>query len=126
MRLRAPRRGELVSATAGAALCASLFLDWYGSRSAWSAFAAIDLVLLAAGASGVALLVLWAVRAGSAIEVAVGSFTALLGLSATALVAFRALVPPVAGTRAAGLFVGLVAAAAVLAGAVMSVGDERE
>jgi len=106
--------------------CASLFLDWYGSRSAWSAFVAIDLVLLLTGAGGLALPVLRAAHAGSAIEAAAASFTALLGLSASGLVVFRVLVPPVTDARAAGLFVGLVAAIGVLVGAIMSVGDEHE
>jgi len=39
---------------------------------------------------------------------------------------FRVLVPPVTDARAAGLFVGLVAAIGVLVGAIMSVGDEHE
>ena len=126
MTARAPRRGESLSAAAGAALGASLFLDWYGTRSAWSAFVLVDLVLLLTAAAAVALALLRPLRAGSAIEVAAGSFTALLAVAASVLVVFRTLVPPVPEAPAAGLVVGLVAAAGVLAGALVSVGDERE
>lgn len=121
-----PRAGEWLAGASGAVLVASLFLPWYGGRSAWSAFAAIDLVLLAAALVALALLAVTVARAGSPVRVAAGSCTVLAGVVATLLVAFRALLPAASEGRAPGLYLGLLAAIAMVAAGLASLDDERE
>src|SRR4051794_37988361 len=56
------RRGELLSAAAGAMLLATLFLPWYGldldgraTADAWQAFGVIDVVLFATAVAAITL-----------------------------------------------------------------------
>ena len=139
MDLSRVRPWEWIAGLAGAALLGVMFLTWYDrpggaeGSNAWEAFAAIDLFLLVTALMGIALLVLTATQETAAVPIAVAALTALAATVALALVGFRLLVMPegdvpvvgAAGmTRAAGVYLGLIATAGVAAGAWLAMRDE--
>jgi hypothetical protein len=132
--LRWLRPGDWVAGAGGVVLLVSLFLPWYDvhgvSRhlTAWQAFSVIDLLLALAALLGIALAVTTAVRRTPAVPVALGVIALIPGALATLLVLVRVLDPPGPNALldvAAGAWIGLVAAAALTAGAWMSIADER-
>lgn len=128
--------GEVIAALSAALLFAFMFLPWFGTKhvvaptgfplpardvtvNAWRSFEFIDIALLVAVIVAVASAAL--VRAGRAAgrEALLSALTAALGLVATALVLYRVIEPLNSTEREYGLFLGLLAALGVLAGAVI-------
>ena len=136
------RTGEIVAGIGGVALFVFLFFDWFGGGaevsgslvngtavlshpgiSGWDAL--IDLpgfLIILSGVSGIALAYL--AMAGQRINVPVrrGAVTALLGALAVLLILWRMLVG--SPTLKIGVFLGLAAAIAITAGALMALGED--
>lgn len=136
------RTGEIVAGIGGVALFVFLFFDWFGGGaevsgslvngtavlshpgiSGWDAL--IDLpgfLIILSGVSGIALAYL--AMAGQRVNIPVrrGAVTALLGTLAILLILWRM----VAGspTLKIGVFLGLAAAIAITAGALMALGED--
>ena len=87
--MRRLRDGEWLAGAGGVALLASLFLDWYGDRTAWQALAVIDVVLALLALVPLALVAAQATRRSPAVPVALSVLTAPAGALAAALIAFR-------------------------------------
>ncbi len=136
------RTGEIVAGIGGVALFVFLFFDWYGGGaevsgslvsgtatlshpgiSGWDAL--IDLpgfLIILSGVSGIALAYL--AMAGQRVNIPVrrGAVTALLGTLAVLLILWRMFAG--SPTLKIGVFLGLAAAIAITAGALMALGEE--
>jgi hypothetical protein len=128
--LRRLRVQEWIAGASGAVLVASLFLDWYGAGSktwtAWQSFGTLDVVLAFAGLMAIALAAVAVAHRTQAVPLAIGSLLVLVGVVASAWLAFRVASPPdVVTHREAGLWIGLVSCLALTAGALLSIRDER-
>ena len=122
------RPGDLV-AGAGALLllAATLFLDWYSGASAWEAFSVLDVVLALLALPALGLVVAQATRASPAVPVFLSVLASVTGLLAVLLIGYRILNQPGPNDAVevdAGAWVGLAAAALMLAGACWSARDE--
>jgi hypothetical protein len=145
MELGRVRIGEWVAGGSGAALLGLMFLSWFGveaeeartapvtgeaERSAWEAFAVLDVVLALAALMAVVLVVLTATQRTPAIPIALVSVTAFVATVAVLWLVIRAAWPPapegtnLETTRATGLWLGLVASAGIAAGALAGMRDE--
>jgi hypothetical protein len=134
MDLRRLRAGEWIAAISGTVLVVSLFLPWYmagdADVSAFEAYAVVDVLLLGTGMLGIALLVVTAVQRTAAVGVASDALLALVAGIVVIVAAIRAANVPggleaSGADRAAFHWIGLVAAAGVLVGAVIAMRDER-
>jgi hypothetical protein len=126
--MRRLRDGEWLAAGGGAALLASLFLDWYGGLSAWRALAVLDLLLALVALVPLVLAVLQATRRSPALPVAFSVLTGPAGALAVLLILFRIVDLP--GPDAlrevhAGAWLGLAAAVLIVAGGWRSLRVER-
>lgn len=124
------RAGELLAAPSGLLLGFALFLPWYsfasGRLDAWRAFTVIDLLIVPAVLVGPVLTWVTLTRVSPALPVALGVWTTLLGLLATACIVFRLLVlPGGAADRCAGVWVGLAGALLVTLAGWLAIRDER-
>ena len=155
MSLRGLRVGEMLAGVSGVALLVAMVLEWYDvegvytrgapagavvdavSRTAWEAFAVVDLVLAAAALMGIALLVVTAIHRSVAIAVALNALVALAGIVTTVLVLVRIGFPPspdvddlpgaidvADSTRSIGAYLGLAACAGLAAGGWLAMRDE--
>jgi len=132
--VRKLRRGEWLAALAGVGLIVSLGLDWYGVRgreqtlSGFAAFDVIDVLLLLAAATGIALAVVQATRRAPALPVGLGVVTVIAGLLGLLLTLFRIANEPgpdeFVDVRL-GAYLGLLATTALTAGGWLSIRDER-
>jgi hypothetical protein len=130
MDLRRLRAGEWIAALSGAVLLVSLFLPWYGGgaedASGWEALAAVDVALALVAAFGVSLLVITASQRVPAVPIALSAIVTLVGLIGLVLVLIRlANVPDGFEGRELGVWLGLLAAIGIVAGAALSMRDER-
>lgn len=144
MNVKLPRIGEVIAGVAGVVLLASLFLPWYEggadacvqvvgascppALTAWEAFAVIDVALLGAALTGLALAAIESTQRTPAVAVAWAAVTFLVALVALALVAFRIVDVPSSAEGLAlrpGALVGVAAAAALVLGALVSMRDDR-
>jgi hypothetical protein len=132
--MRRVRPGEMLAGTAALALLALTFTDWYGARgrsgglSAWSAFSVVDVFLALAIVAGLALLAVQVAGRGPAVPMAVEVLTTAVALAAFLLVAYRILDQPGPDDEIevrAGAWLGLLACAALFAGAWWSMADDR-
>jgi hypothetical protein len=130
--LRRVRAGEWLAGLAGIVLIVSLFLHWYDARPApltgWQAFAVTDLLLALLALSGPLLLAAQARRESPALPTALSIVCASCGALAAAVVLVRLVVEPEADRVtgvAAGAWLGLAAALALLAGGWWSLESER-
>ena len=123
--LRRLRVQEWIAAAGGVVLLAASFLDWYGGRSAWEAFGALDVVLAIVGLAAIALAVLTAAHSAQAVPLAIGSLLTLVGLVASVWLALNVASPPGDADREAGLWVGFAACVGVTLTALWSVRDDR-
>jgi len=134
------RIGDWATAVAAIALLVVTFFDWYGSEgaggseaakaTAWEAFSVLDIVLALAAAWALAGAIATAQQHTPAVPIAMMSVTTFLALLAFVWLLFRVAFPPdaeVAGadaTRLGGLWLGLLASAGLLAGALAAIRDE--
>lgn len=144
MDFRRLRIGEWLAGLGGVALLVAMFVDWYGAVgsstavNAWEAFAVIDVFLALTALVGIGLAVVTAMQKAAAIPTSVASVLGSISMLTFALLVYRTLSLPDdwdflavgAGpdlgdiTREAGLWLGLGACAAVVAGAVAAMKDE--
>jgi hypothetical protein len=131
MDLRRLRAGEWIAALSGVALLVSLFLPWYGAgaeddASGWQALAAVDIALALVAAFAVALLLVTATQRVPAVPVALSTIVTLVGMIGVVLVLIRlAGVPGGFDGRELGVWLGLIAAIGIVAGAALAMHDER-
>src|SRR5262249_7151286 len=136
------RTGELVAGIAGVALFVFLFFDWFGGGaevsgslvngtatlshpgiSGWDAL--VDLpgfLIILSGVSGIALASLAATGQRVNIPLRRGAVTALLGTLAVLLILWRMFAG--SPTLKIGVFLGLAAAIAITAGALMALSED--
>ena len=113
------RGGDVTAGLAGAALLASLFLDWYSGLSAWQALSVLDVVLALLALVPFGLVATQATRDSPSIPVAFSVLAAVAGLLATLLILYRIVNQPGPNdlvTVELGAWVGLAASVAVAAG----------
>jgi hypothetical protein len=129
-----PRRlrpGEWIAALSGVALLVSLFLPWYGGgakgdASGWEALAAVDIALALVAAFGVSLLAITAAQSVPAVPIALSAMVTLVGLIGVVLVLIRAANMPAGfDGREPGVWLGLLAAIGIVAGAGLAMRNER-
>ena len=146
MDLRRLRIGEWILAASGIALLVSLFLPWYAAAgsaaregwtayapldaavemTAWESFPVVDIVLALIAAAAVAVLLITATQAVSAVPIALESLVALGGIAAAVLVLIRALdLPDGAAGREWGIWLGLAGALGIAVGGIVAMRDER-
>jgi hypothetical protein len=130
MDLRRLRAAEWMAALSGVVLFVSLFLPWYASgtddATGWQALAVTDVLLGLVAAFGVSLLPVTASQRTGAVPIAVSALVSLAGILGVVLVLFRAAnLPDGADGREWALWLGLVAALGVAAGAWLAMRDER-
>lgn len=120
------RWGEALAGLGGALLLVSLFLPWFGSPSvnAWEAFAIVDILLLGIAALGLFAALSAATYAKNDVPIATQALAVAAGAVATIVVLFRVL-DPIDGDRKLGLYLGLLAAVALTAGAWGAIRPER-
>jgi hypothetical protein len=142
MRLDRLRGGEALAGGGGTLLLVALFLPWFGrdatfcialagfpcpgpvSLTPWEAFSVVDVLLLIAALSGIGVAVLTAANAKTDVPVTSAALAVPIGLLATILVAYRVLEPVGELHRKVGLFVGLLASAAIMYGCWCAIRDE--
>jgi hypothetical protein len=145
MELRRVRLGEWIAGASGVALLAFMLFAWYGveakeageatvtgtaDRTPWQAFAVLDIVLALTAAMAIVLVVVTATQRTPALPIALVSLTAFVATVATVWLAIRVAAPPapegtnLETTRAAGLWLGLLACAGITAGALAGMRDE--
>jgi len=137
--------GERLAGLGGIVLIGVMFLDWWGVPTglgslpqglpggvpggtggqetgvdAWSGLDFIDFVLLLTGASGIGLAWISAVGRRANIPVAKGVFACFLGALSVLLIVWRICDPVADGSLKIGIFLGLIAAAAVGIGGYMT------
>jgi hypothetical protein len=122
------RTGEIVAGIGGVALFASLFFDWFGGGGGFDSgnldgwdglgadFSGFIVALTSVSGAALALLALSGQRVN--IPLPRGAFTALLGSLSIAIILWRCFANP--GDLKVGIFLGLAAAVAVAAGAIMA------
>ena len=132
MRLRRVRGGEWLAGLAGAGLIVSLFLHWYDARTGpltgWQAFAVSDVLLALLALCGPLLLAFQAARESPALPTGTSIVCTTCGALAAAVVLVRIVVEPEADRVtgiAAGAWLGLAAALALLAGGWWSLESEH-
>jgi hypothetical protein len=133
VRLSRLRRGELVAALSALALLALVFaVPWvsfaspgggHASADAWTSFPTLRWVILVTAVLGLALGYVQVARAAPALPVALDVVLVTLGAINTILVLIRLVTGD--GSPLAGGWAGLAAAAALTAGAFMSLRQEQ-
>jgi len=124
------RTGEIVAGIAGIALFVSLFFDWFsgngfiGDLSGWDALGGdvTGFIVALTSVSGVVLA--WLAMSGQKVNIPAprGSMTAALGSLSVLIILWRFFANP--GDLKVGIFLGLIAAAAIAAGALMSLRED--
>ena len=92
--------------------------------NAWESFGFIDIILLVTVAVAVGLAVATAVSRTVSLPIAASALTAGFGILATLLILYRLLDPPYELDRQFGVFLGLIAAAAIAYGGWLSMREE--
>jgi prepilin signal peptidase PulO-like enzyme (type II secretory pathway) len=139
-------RGEQIAGIAGIALILIMFIfDWFtvsagsgdfkvsAGGNAWEVFDFIDIILFVAAVSGIALALTAASSGEVNAPVALSAITAGLGILATILVIYRIIDVPDGGIpeglgvdvgRAIGVWLGLIASAALAYGGWLAMQEE--
>ena len=132
--MRRLRVGEWLAAAGGVGLIVTLALDWYGARgreeavTGFAAFDMIDVLLVLAAGTGIALAVAQATRDRPALPVAAAVLTVTAGILATLLVLYRLVNEPGPDEFVdlrAGAYLGLLATVALTAGGWLSLATEH-
>jgi len=131
------RTGEIIAGIAGAALFVFLFFDWFGggtttsgnftvitsSRSGWDSLTDLPgFLIIMSGVAGIALAYLAASGQRVNIPVRRGAITATLGALAVMLILWRMFAG--SPTLKIGVFLGLAAAIAITAGALIALMED--
>ncbi|MDQ3758396.1 MAG: hypothetical protein M3331_00410, partial [Actinomycetota bacterium] len=133
--------GEKIAGAAGLALIVIMFLGWWGapdevagaaelagidteSASAWQAHDFMDIIWFLTGAAGIALAVLALSQNSVNLPVAMSAIVAGLGILSLLLVIYRLIDPPFDASREIGVFLGLIAIAAVAYGGWRAMQEE--
>jgi hypothetical protein len=140
MRLDRLRGAELLAGGGGALLFGVMFLPWFGkvspycvrftgfscghNVSAWGAFGFTDIVLLLAAICGIAVAVA-GTNSKTDAQITSAAVTVPVALLATLLVVYRVLDPVGSKDLRVGIFLGLLACAAVTYGSWRAVRNER-
>jgi hypothetical protein len=122
------RAGEVVVGLGGAALLASLFLQWYSSSrlTGFEALGVADVLLVSIALTALAVPLVTAAQRVPAVPIAMDALVSLAGLLATLMVLFRvANLPGGATGRDVGLWLALGAALAIVGGGFVAMRDER-
>lgn len=130
MTLRRLRLGELIALAGAVCVIVSLALSWYqtasGSLSAWSTFGPAVAILIVSAALALALVLATATERSSAIPMAAVVWSTLGGIAAVVAALVRVLERPEHATGlAAGAWLGLAGALAILIGSWVAMRDER-
>jgi hypothetical protein len=131
--LRRLRSWDWLTGLAGLVLLVSLFLPWYSvgghDVTAWQAFAAVDVILAAAGVAALALVVVAAWQRTAAVPQALASMMIWLSAVAAVVVLVRLLNVPGDGSadvgREVGVWLGTLAALTLLAFNAKAIRDKR-
>jgi hypothetical protein len=134
------RTGERIAGIAGLALLIIMFLNWWGapeieieglgtvggegSANAWEAADVLDLLWALAAIAGIALALMAATATQANMPVAMSAITAGLGGLATLTILYRLIDPPFDADREFGVFLGLIAAAALTYGGWTAMQEE--
>ena len=140
MDLNRLRTGEKIAGASGVALLLIMFIfDWFTvdagpvsvGGNAWDTMELIRFVILLAALAGIALAVISATQTQVNLPVAMSAITAGLAGLATILILFRIISPPDGGAgdlidigRGIGVFLGLIAAAALTYGGWTAMQEE--
>jgi hypothetical protein len=137
--------GEKIAAGAGILLLIFMFLSWFGydtgaseiaeqfgvdtgddtiGFNAWESFDFIDLVLALTAIAAIALAAMKASANRVELPVSAATVVAALGGLATLLILFRIISPPSDADREFGVFLGLLAAAAIAYGGYRAMQEE--
>ena len=124
------RTGELVAGIGGVALFVSLFFDWFsgggftGNLDGWDGLGADTTGLIVFLTSGAGVVLALLAMNGMRVNVPIprGGLTALLGTLSVAIILWRFFANP--GDLKIGIFLGLVAAAAIMIGAVLALRED--
>jgi hypothetical protein len=141
VRLERLRGGEVIAASGAALLAAALFMPWFGKVSpycvplaghhcgrnfdAWKVFGFTDLVLAAAAICGFGMALLAGASSKTDAAITSACFTVPVAALGTLLALYRVLDPVGKLDPRYGLYVGLVAVAAVTYGSWRAVRNER-
>lgn len=130
MKLRQLRIGELVALAGCACVIASLFVRWYegptGKLDAWDTFGPGIVLILAALASGLAMVTSAITERSAALPVSIAVWSVLLGLLGVIAAVVRVLERPDHATAVCiGAYLALTGTVAILAGAWLALRDER-
>jgi hypothetical protein len=131
--LRRLRGFDVLTGLFGAALVGLLWAPWYRAVSqftAWQAMAVNDVIFFLAGLMGVWLVAATVIYSTGAVPLAAAAFATFAGLLASLLAVIRLIWPPDLGPgptdRAAGVWLGAVAAIGLTVTAAASMRDERQ
>jgi hypothetical protein len=124
------RLGELIVLAGAACVVSSLFVRWYegpgGTLDAWDTFGPAVALVLATLAAGLALVVSTVTERAVALPVALGVWTVVIGVAGVIASLVRVLERPDHSTTVCvGAWLALAGTAAILAGAWLSLRDER-
>lgn len=131
MRLRRLRAGELLALAGAIAACVALALDWYGTPgrgalNAWDTFGAAIVLLALAIAAALLLCAATLLERSPALPIAAAVWSTLFSIIATVAMIVRVLErPDGASSAAAGAWLALGGAVAMLLGSWQSMRDER-
>jgi hypothetical protein len=140
MRLDRLRGGELLAGGGGLLLFGAMFLPWFGKVSpycvqlagfscghdfdAWEAFGFTDLILFLAAFCGIAMAVA-GTNSKTDTQITSAAITVPVAFLATLLVVYRLLDPVGSKDLRVGIFLGLIACAALTYGSWRAVRNER-
>ena len=129
MDVRRLRSGELVTAFGAAALFATMFLDWFGGRTAWGTMTIGRVLLVLTIALATTLVVLTLRRHAVSMAMSTATITIGVGALTLMLLAYRVLIdePGRNGLVSidAGAYLGLALLVVLLAGVWRTIADER-
>ena len=140
------RTGEMIAGIAGLVLFIVMFLSWFGvpdtveaggvqidvsdatgldtTINAWQSFGFIDIILFLTAVVAMAMALMTAMARTVALPVAASAITTALGVLGTVLVIYRLIDPPGDLDRKYGVFLGLIAVAAVTYGGWRAMQEE--
>ena len=136
------RTGEKIAGISGVALLIIMFLSWWGapgevgeladltgievdtSANAWQLADFLDLIWALTALAGIALAVMAASATRPDMPIAMSAITAGLGILSTVTILYRLIDTPYDASRKYGVFLGLIAAAAIAYGGWRAMEEE--